>query len=69
MLHDGGYMVGMHWLWWLFWIGILLAVFWPGRRRGQTRATPHEVLRRRLAAGDITTQEYEQRRALLDRDV
>ena len=32
------------------------------------RETPHEVLRRRLAAGEITTDEYEQRKALLGRD-
>jgi putative membrane protein len=73
MFHDGGfYMGGMHGLWWLFWIILIGAWAYsicgrPERRRG-FRETPHEVLRRRLANGEIDTQEYEQRKALLDRD-
>lgn len=67
------YMGGMHGLWWLFWIvliGALVYAAWgrpSGRRRG-SRETPHDVLRRRLASGEIDAQEYEQRKALLDRD-
>ena len=38
------------------------------RRGDHPRETPHEVLRRRLANGEITPQEYEGRKALLDRD-
>ena len=70
---DGFYMGGMHGLWWLFWIVLIAAVFYAtwgrasGGRRG-SRETPHEVLRRRLASGEIDAQEYEQRKALLDRD-
>ncbi|MFY9509886.1 MAG: SHOCT domain-containing protein [Rubrivivax sp.] len=70
---NGFYMGGMHGLWWLFWIvliGALVYAAWgrpSGRRRGSTE-TPHEVLRRRLASGEIDAQEYEQRKALLDRD-
>ncbi|MBP6502634.1 MAG: SHOCT domain-containing protein [Rhodoferax sp.] len=29
---------------------------------------PHEVLQRRLASGEITTQDYEERKRVLDRD-
>ena len=62
MFHDGAYMVGMHWFWWLFWIALLAAIFWapwgtPLRRDKPPRETPHELLRRRLATGEITTQE------------
>jgi putative membrane protein len=78
MMYDGGYMmVGMHGLWWLFWL-VLLGVFlfggwgrWGGRwnrSRDTPRDTPHEVLHRRLAGGEITPAEYEERKALLDRD-
>lgn len=70
---HGGYMIGMHWFWWLFWVAVLGVIFLvlsgsTVRRDGASRETPHEVLRRRLAAGEITTDEYEQRKALLDRD-
>lgn len=73
MFHDGSYMVGMHGFWWLFWllmIGVLLFYGWgrPGRHGERLRETPHEVLHRRLASGEITPQQYEERKALIDRD-
>jgi len=37
-------------------------------RRRSRPESPHEVLRRRLANGDISAEEYEQRKLLLDRD-
>ena len=74
MAYDGGYMMGgMHGLWWLFWL-VLIGVFvfgvWgrSGVRRNRSRETPRELLHRRLAGGDITLAEYEERKALLDRD-
>jgi putative membrane protein len=73
MFHDGGFgmggMGGMFGAWWLFWlllIGVIAVVAW-GRRR-QRRDTPHEVLQRRLASGELTPEDYEKRKALLDRD-
>lgn len=73
MFYDGGYMIGMHWFWWLFWVAVVAAIAFSvvgsASRRGRPpRESPHEVLKRRLAAGEITAQEYEQRKALLDRD-
>ena len=73
MYHDGWGFFGMHALWWLFWIIILVAFFsvltpvprGAARRRGQT---PLEILQRRYAAGEISTQEYEERKAKLERD-
>ncbi len=70
---DGFSMGGMHGLWWIFWIVLIGAgVFsmWgrPAEHRRGSRETPHEVLRRRLANGEIDAQAYEQRKALLDRD-
>ncbi|WP_240523522.1 SHOCT domain-containing protein [Polaromonas sp. AER18D-145] len=73
-LFDGsGYMMGMHGLGWLVLLVLLAGVFLfsQGRyidRGGDRRETPHEVLRRRLASGEITVAEYEERKALLDRD-
>ena len=73
MFHDGGYMVGMHAWWWLFWvilIGVLFASLRGGsaRRQHAGREDPSVVLQQRLAAGEITPQQYEERKALLDRD-
>ena len=73
MFHDGSYMVGMHGFWWLFWllmIGVWFFSGWGRRDRpgDRPRETAHEVLSRRLAGGEITPQQYEERKALLDRD-
>lgn len=74
MFYDGGFfMGGMHFLWWIFWvtlIGVIVFYGWgrPGEQRRRPRETTHEVLRRRLASGEITPDQYEERKALLDRD-
>ena len=74
MFYDGGfYMGGMHGLWWIFWVvlmGVLVFYVWgrPGEQRRRQRETSQEVLQRRLANGEITPDEYEKRKALLDRD-
>jgi putative membrane protein len=74
MFYDNGmFMGGWHWLWWIFWvvlIGVLIYSSWgrPSEQRRRRRDTPQQVLQRRLANGEITTDEYEKRKALLDRD-
>jgi putative membrane protein len=74
MFSHGGYsMGGMHGLWWIFWvvlIGVIAFYGWgrSGEQRPPSRETPREVLQRRLADGQITPDEYEKRKALLDRD-
>ena len=66
-------MMGMHAVWWVFWVGLVVSLLlWGGSsnsaRRGKLRETPHEALRRRLASGEVSTDDYEKRKMLLDRD-
>jgi putative membrane protein len=74
MYWGGGYMIGMHLWWWLVWVIVIVAIVMlllrggGGLRADRSRETPHETLRRRLANGELTPQEYEARKALLDRD-
>ena len=68
---HGTYMGGMHALWWVFWLILVLALLytgWSPRQRRSHRETPHELLQRRLARGEISPEAYEQTLALLDRD-
>ena len=70
---DGYYMVGMHVFWWIFWVLLILLILFGGggrseRRRNWGRETPLDVLRRRLANGEIKPEEYEQHKAVLDQD-
>lgn len=72
MMYDG-FWFGMHAFWWLFWVIVIIAVVYllvraPSDVKQGQRESAHEVLRRRYAAGELTTQEYEERKAVLDRD-
>lgn len=69
---HGGAAWGMHWLWWVFWIVIILLAVWgvttrASRSRSSPRhETPLQVLERRYANGEITTEEYRERKAELE---
>lgn len=62
---------GMHIFWWLFWIAVIALMFTPMAPvgTGRRRQSPLEVLQRRYAAGEISTAEYEERKAALSRDI
>lgn len=67
---DGSFFFGMHLFWWLFWIVVIVAFFTlatPVPRR-KARQTPLERLQHRYANGDISTQEYEERKKRLEQD-
>jgi putative membrane protein len=66
------YLWGMHWYWWFFWILLWMLFFsfmMPMRRTTyREMQSPLQVLKRRYAAGEITSEEYEERRTKLLRD-
>lgn len=71
MHFDGWNFWGMHFLWWLFWIavvGALVGLLLPASRNRSRRETPLELLQRRYAAGEISSEDYEERKAKLERD-
>jgi putative membrane protein len=78
-MFDGHHaMWGMHWGWWLFsllCLGVFmyLAVLLLRRKDTEPRPSgrqPHEeskdILERRYAAGEISTEEYRERKTALD---
>ncbi len=74
MFFDHGYfMGGMHAIWWVFWLVVVVAIaIWSParvRRKSDADAVPLDILQRRLAHGEITPEAYEQAKALLERDV
>lgn len=75
MYYEGSYfMGGMHWIWWIFWVALVGSIVfygWGGGssdRRRDHRESPLAVLKWRLANGDISVEEYEQRKLRLDGD-
>jgi putative membrane protein len=66
------YFWGMHWIWWFFWV-LLWVVFFsfmiPMRRSAYRQMqSPLQILQQRYAAGEISGEDYEQRRTALLRD-
>lgn len=70
MSYVGWGFMGMHALWWLFWIALIVVFFAliEPVPRSRPRQTPLELLQRRYAAGEISSDEYEERKAKLERD-
>lgn len=75
MFHGDHWMWGGHGGWWILLLLFLIALFWSigrsSRRTGGERAegassTPLEELKRRYAAGEISTEEFEERRQTLE---
>lgn len=66
------YFWGMHGYWWFFWVflWILFFSFMIPMRRTTYRQmqSPLQLLQRRYAAGEVTSEEYEERRTKLQRD-
>jgi putative membrane protein len=59
----------MHWIWWIIWILLLIWIFAtpldiPGQRT--SRETPIGVLKARFARGEITKEEYEDRKQIFE---
>jgi putative membrane protein len=65
---------GMSGVWWLFWACAVIALFAfaapvPRTRLRELRnSSPLAILQRRYAAGELTTEQYEERKAVLERD-
>jgi putative membrane protein len=66
------YYWGMHTFWWIWWFFLwimFLSFFMPVRRTTYRQMqSPLQLLQRRYAAGEITSEEYEERKTKLLRD-
>jgi putative membrane protein len=68
-MHHGYHFGGMHFFWWIFWIIIIIWIFatpydLPGQRR--KTESPLEILKKRFAKGEITKEEYDEKKKLLE---
>ena len=62
---------GMHLFWWIIWIILLIWIFvtpWdiPGQRT--KKDTPLDILKKRFAKGEITKEEYEEKKEFLSKN-
>ena len=70
MYGDYGFL-GMQMLWWFFWILIMFLLFgWfePVPKKRLRRDSPLDILQKRFAAGEITNEEYHEKKSILEAD-
>jgi putative membrane protein len=65
------YYGGMHLIWWFVWILLLIWIFAvpyniPFQR--YKKDSPLDILRKRFASGEITNEEYQERKKILELD-
>ncbi|HET9056191.1 MAG TPA: SHOCT domain-containing protein [Chitinophagaceae bacterium] len=70
-MHDGYFFWGMHWVWWILWLILLFWIFAvpyniPGQRN--KKDTPLDILKKRFASGEISKEEFEERKKVLEKD-
>ena len=71
MFYDNYYW-GMHFFWWVIWIIMLIWIFAvpydiPGQKR--RKDSPLDILQRRLASGEISANEYSEKRKIIENDL
>ena len=71
MMYHGLYFWGMDLIWWFIWIILLFWIFAtpyniPGQR--MKKDSPFDILRKRFAMGEITKEEYAERKQILEND-
>lgn len=71
-MHDfDGHFWGMHFMWWIIWIVLIIWIFMllfnPPFRRFQ-KEDPLDILKRRFANGELSKEEYEESKKILLKD-
>ena len=71
MFYDGYHFMGMHLIWWFIWLGLLFLIFAtpydvPGQMK--KKDSPLDILQKRFASGQITKENYQEHKALLEID-
>ena len=71
-MHYNNSYWGMNMIWWVIWI---IMIFWifatpyniPGQR--MKNDSSFDILRKRFAAGEITKDEYQEKKKILENDI
>ena len=71
MHYFDGHWGGMHVIWWLIWLILLIWIFFVPfdipYRKNQSES-PNDILKKRFAKGEITKEEYEGSKKILESD-
>lgn len=66
--YNNAHFWGMHFLWWIFWLIMVAWIFFtpydiPGKQR--KKDTPLAILKNRYAKGEISKEEFEEKKQFL----
>lgn len=67
--YEGYHFWGMHIWWWVFWIVLVIVAIYSWRSKPRDLpgdASPLEILQRRYVNGEISREEYEEKKAVLE---
>jgi putative membrane protein len=72
MFYNGYHFWGMHIIWWFIWLSLLFWIFAtpyyiPGQRF--RKDSPLDTLKKRFAVGEINTDEYQEKKKILENDL
>lgn len=64
MHYSDGNFYGMHFIWWIFWVAIVIWFIVASTRKkgGEKKETPLDILQKRYAKGEISREEYQEAR-------
>ncbi len=70
-MYTGGFW-GMNLIWWFIWMGLIFWIFAtpysiPGQRYKRDSAL--DILRKRFASGQLTIEEYNEKKKVLENDL
>lgn len=60
--------MGMHWIWWIIWVGIILLLVYnviPYRPGIDPKEDALDILEKRFARGEMEREEFEERKQVL----
>jgi len=71
MHYFDGHWGGMHFIWWIVWLILLVWIFFvpydiPYRKN--ENENPLDILKKRFAKGEISKEEYEESKKILESD-
>ncbi|MCK0178061.1 SHOCT domain-containing protein [Flavobacteriaceae bacterium S0862] len=72
MHHGDGHFFGMHFLWWIVGLFVLIGIFWflyEISFRGPKKDDSLQILKKRFASGKISKEEYEESKKILEADL
>lgn len=68
-MNEGYHFGGMHLFWWFLWVMFILWIFatpYYVPFQQQKKGSPLDILKRRFASGEINTEEYQEKKKILD---